>query len=747
MRILFHGPGLAIQKPHIGLQPVSGTQQPTISTFAELKQSHQLTGNRGNMIHAEAPAKLFAHDIQRSVYGNLATLHRGLGPAFADHMAENFDMIVISMANFIRTDHDGQHLLVPLKALDGRVPFIVLGAGLQGNPDPKQMLPGNLDLIAMFNEQARVFALRGRETALWLRKYGYENTTILGCPSLYAYPASIMALDYRAARARAAAGDARVLTAGYLKQMDNAIHSRGLQLIEAFRGIHSSYVMQDELFGFAGMQDIPNSFNEGRNEVDRHLLETRMLGLGAPDLPFERYYYFMESSGWRQAAMAHDLFLGDRFHGGVAALQAGVPAVFLSHDNRVAELTKFFGLPALSTKAFMQKGLQGTLEEMLSDEAEQTFKTRYISLHNRFRQFFAGHGLEVKVRPPGPPQAAGQKQDRITTRVSSSPEQIAFAVGQTGTLRIGDIYGKYHFSDVTKPLVISFSHLGGSVDENLIPEQKSPWAFDYLRKRDINCLSFSGIKGHNNFYRDEEFIAALDKISAALPDFPERLGYGTSMGAYAAAAYATPLKITRLLLGSPISTRNRRINTWDFAAGRSLPSYAFEWEGPYFDAAQTTARGYVLYDPLYALDAIHARRFTSLTPVKLPGAGHTGMDLLAQLKVLDEVFMGFYNDNLDLKTYYRKIRGRQMLAPYFTNGLLGRENSQITPERRQTIKRWLEKNKPELLAQIPAERLERTTPRPPRPVLPAAPAKPAPETAPRAASGLLHSLRRLIGRG
>ncbi|WP_353144386.1 polysaccharide pyruvyl transferase family protein [Paracoccus sp. (in: a-proteobacteria)] len=704
MRILFHGPGLAISKPQVNIQPIFGTQSTTISTFAELKLSHQLTGNRGNMIHAEAPAKLFEHDVKKSIYGNVATLQRSLGDSFADQMEENFDLIIISMANFIRTDHDGQHLLAPLRALNGRVKFMVLGAGLQGNPDPRNMIPSNLDLIAMFNEQAEVFAVRGRETALWLRKHGYENATIIGCPSLYAYPDSIMSLDYAAARARAE--NARIMTAGYLKQTENTLHPRGRELVKAFQGLKASYVMQDEVFTFSGLQTTPRAFNEGRCEVDKAVLEDYLKGYGVDNLPFDRYSYFMETSGWRQAAMAHDVFIGDRFHGGVAALQSGIPAIFLSHDNRVAELTSFFDLPALSTKEFARLGLRQTLETHLSDDAERKFKEKYLLLHKRFREFFAGHGLKVHPQPPGSPDTAPAPNPSkaqggtITQPVRTVSEKIEFSIGKDDHIRIGDVYGKYHFSDISKPLVITFSHLGGSVSEDDMQAMKSPWAFDYLRRKNINCLCFASVRGKNKFYRDQTFIDALDKISAALPNFPNRLGYGTSMGAYAVSAFSGPLNISRLLLASPISTRDPKINYWDLAAKRSLPSFKFDWNGKYSDGAETTAGGYVIYDPLYGLDAQHARRFESLTPLKMPGAGHSGVDLLAQMKILDWVFSSFFEGHIDKPSYYQKIRARKSLASYY-RGLLGKENTQITPARRQVVKNYLEKQRPNILKGIP----------------------------------------------
>lgn len=275
-----------------------------------------------------------------------------------------------------------------------------------------------------------------------------------------------------------------------------------------------------------------------------------------------------------------------------------------------------------------------------------------------------------------------------------------FNIDNKGSFRIGDIYGKYCFFDTGSPLVISFSHLGASVEENEIYQSPSPWAFDYLSKNKINCVCFSGIKGKNRFYRDKDFIDSLYEVSISLPQFSERLGYGTSMGAYAAAAFSRPLGINRLLLGSPISTRNININKWDINAGRSVESYNFDWTGPYNDAAESDSSGYVIYDPLYGLDAMHAKRFTKLMPLKLPGAGHSGFDLLNQAGAMDWLFKSFISNNVCEFKYYKMIKYRKKIPSYYF-GILGAESTNITDSRAKKIINFLNEKEPEIYARIP----------------------------------------------
>lgn len=422
LRLFFHAPGIAAHRPKLSLPLITGAQTTTTDSIAGLYPNHMLTGNRGNIIHAEAPAKIFTKSPGGSTYGNLAEILQLIGADFATRMSRSFDMVIISMANFIRPDHDGTRLLSSLKALEDKIPVVVLGCGLQGNHKLSDMMPGNAALIEWFNQNAVIFGVRGEKTANWLHDNGFKNADVLGCPSLYAYPHSIMGLDGSSARAKGAA--AEVMTAGYVKIANGAIAPRGVELARAFRKISASYVFQDEPWSFEELAQMRGLYNEGNNEFRADLLNDWLGQRAGGTLPFKRYYYFNEAGAWRHAALRHDVYIGDRFHGGVAALQAGVPAIFLSHDNRVAELTEHFGLPHLTTKAFARKGLPAVLEKYLSPEVMQAMKILYRQRSREFFEVTARVGLTPAIQdlqvpemaPAAPPVPFRQKMRRLARR-------------------------------------------------------------------------------------------------------------------------------------------------------------------------------------------------------------------------------------------------------------------------------------------------------------------------------------------
>lgn len=84
-------------RPAIRLKAVGGVQHGIGDTLAGLQAAHKLTGNRGNLIHGEAPSRLLSCDPSLSAHGNLSTMQRNMGPRFPDVISANFDYVVLSL--------------------------------------------------------------------------------------------------------------------------------------------------------------------------------------------------------------------------------------------------------------------------------------------------------------------------------------------------------------------------------------------------------------------------------------------------------------------------------------------------------------------------------------------------------------------------------------------------------------------------------------------------------------------------
>lgn len=185
---------------------------------------------------------------------------------------------------------------------------------------------------------------------------------------------------------------------------------------------------------------------------------------------------------------------------------------------------------------------------------------------------------------------------------------------------IGDVFFKINIFNTNKPIVITFQNHGQPLSENEISKPNAyVWGYNFiLSTNNYNVLSFSCIK-KDNWYRDKQFIESLPSLSQLISAFPIRLGYGSSMGGYGVSAFSNILNIERLLLMNPISSLNKNISPWEDRFNNDLD---YDWNGLYNDASITKSNGYVVFDPLFHKDKMHAEKYTKLRKIKLPGVGH-----------------------------------------------------------------------------------------------------------------------------
>lgn len=393
MRILFHGPGTSTYLPEIRLPNTSGLRHSITDRLVDLKDTQSLTSNRGNLVHGEAPARIFQCNRRQSAFANLGTLHRIFGDRLGDLLPRHFDLIVLSAANFISPTRDLTRLRDALNVIGDGVPFMVLGAGMQGSHALSELHPSVQEILDIYNRRAVVFGVRGAQTEAWLHRNGFERAQALGCPSMYVFPQSIMSIDHTAAYR--AGASAKILTAGYLTVRKGRHFDRGRQLARAMKGADASYVFQDEFFAYGKLIEEGGSFNDATSTGDRDALN-RLLGqaAGVP-LNMRNYYYFSETAAWRQVALNHDIYIGDRFHGGVAALQVGRPGIFLAQDNRVAELTDFFDLPRMTLDELEAEGIEHAIRYRVTAETVARTKATYRIRFQRFADTMKSHGVKL----------------------------------------------------------------------------------------------------------------------------------------------------------------------------------------------------------------------------------------------------------------------------------------------------------------------------------------------------------------
>ena len=271
-------------------------------------------------------------------------------------------------------------------------------------------------------------------------------------------------------------------------------------------------------------------------------------------------------------------------------------------------------------------------------------------------------------------------------------------VSVEGQFCIEDVYCRYSLKDFSLPLIITFSPLGEgenkyeSYGERYIQIQKKeylPWGYKYVKSLGFNIISFSPLM-EDNWYRNPYFHLFLEKLGLTLKKIPnKKYGIGASMGAYGISAFANVLNLNKILLMSPISTLNHNLVSFEKRYGGFKK---YNWCNNYHDGATALCEGYVIYDPIYHFDVLHAKRYKNLQHLKLPGIGHLIPIHLQNLSMLPWIMQTFIKDGLiNKKTFCKQARKRREYKPYY-DWLLSKDNRHLTERRRIVIEKHQQNN-------------------------------------------------------
>lgn len=185
---------------------------------------------------------------------------------------------------------------------------------------------------------------------------------------------------------------------------------------------------------------------------------------------------------------------------------------------------------------------------------------------------------------------------------------------------LGDVYVKYHFIDINKPLLFTFSPAGTNVQERDLNDDFSPWGFQLAQKQNVNIIAFQHL-GKSNWFRNRNLIFFVEQLSPLLSPFKTKLGYGLSRGGFAVGAFAKLLKLDNVLFFHPVSTKNKQLAPWDDRSSTEI-AQQYDWQSDYHDLDLGDAEGYIIYDPTNRIDRQHAKRYKQLTHLRVFGMGH-----------------------------------------------------------------------------------------------------------------------------
>jgi hypothetical protein len=129
---------------------------------------------------------------------------------------------------------------------------------------------------------------------------------------------------------------------------------------------------------------------------------TRLAGHFAPNVDPETFAEWVRGNGavffdieaWMEHMQRFDVCVGPRFHGAMLAMQAGTPAVVVTHDSRTVELCETTGLPNVSAAVIVDEGARPLWQAVEAFDGA-AFDVRRKQLAGRYRALLEQNGLSV----------------------------------------------------------------------------------------------------------------------------------------------------------------------------------------------------------------------------------------------------------------------------------------------------------------------------------------------------------------
>jgi len=216
-------------------------------------------------------------------------------------------------------------------------------------------------------------------------------------------------------------------------------------------------------------------------------------------------------------------------------------------------------------------------------------------------------------------------------------------------------------------LIVSFDNLSSVTETSLARET---WGYPFYRSEGWSHLGVMAFE--KNWFRDEalfNFIEGQAK-SGLFKQFKRVVMTGTSMGAYAATAFADLAPGCTVMAFSPQSTLDKKLVPWEerFGSGRKR-----DWSGRFRDAPDCCGKArdvFIIYDPYFEPDRLHAERYQgdNIYHLKSWYSSHKSALFMRRADMLKGVMQAAVAGEMTPQLYYQMFRSRRDL-PWYYNGL------------------------------------------------------------------------------
>jgi hypothetical protein len=345
--------------------------------------------NSGNYLFQHSVWRALAVDGTELVSSSTLSERRSPEPGDAARIDEEFDHLVVPMANAFRAPFL-RHLEALTELVEQlTIPVTVVGIGSQAAHGQGPESLGDIAepvkrFVSAVLERSASIGVRGDFTRRHLAMLGFGDDVVdvIGCPSLF-----LWGPDHRVERRAPSIADDAPLALSFTPEVP---------------GIGAFVTRQAERH--------PGLVAVGQDAHDLRLL---LWGTPHPDVddpaapvhlhhPLyqqDRLRLYLDTWTWYRDLAQQHLVYGTRFHGNVAGLLAGTPAVLLAHDSRTLELAEYHRMPHRLVPHFDDETAGVSADELHASADLDAFHAELPQGFARYTAFLERNGLTHRWSP------------------------------------------------------------------------------------------------------------------------------------------------------------------------------------------------------------------------------------------------------------------------------------------------------------------------------------------------------------
>lgn len=213
-------------------------------------------------------------------------------------------------------------------------------------------------------------------------------------------------------------------------------------------------------------------------------------------------------------------------------------------------------------------------------------------------------------------------------------------------------------------LIVSFDNAGTPHSE---PRDRRGWGHKFFSEEGHSTLGV--IAYGSDWYRCPAVIDALVTLqrSGFFESFARVVMTGSSMGGFAATAFASLAPGCIVISFNPQSTLNAGLVPWETGHENGRKQ---DWIGPFHDGAvecRSASRAYILFDPYHRDDARHAARYQwdNIVYLRAPFLGHGLPVSFVELRILKSIMRTAISGDLTEISFRSMLSHRRSLGKYF----------------------------------------------------------------------------------